>query len=257
MQLQYFAAVLIASVPFWLLGASTGWTLLPGLPASAFMFIAPATAATYMVLRSQGARGASTWLCSHFSPPFGNLAFFGLLALLAPALLLFFAYLLSQLTSAPAPAQQITAETFLRFLTLFSLFAIPALMEELGWTGYALPRLRQRLSTLAASVFLGVVWSIWHWIPLVQIGRDLTWIASWSAATVAMRLLICVTALNSRMPVLVATTFHASANAAWQMYPVNASHYDPLVHSLVLGVSCLLVLLFFGPQLQVRRSSEQ
>ena len=35
-------------------------------------------------------------------------------------------------------------------------------LEELGWTGFAIPHLRQRHGVLATGLIVGVLWSAWH-----------------------------------------------------------------------------------------------
>jgi membrane protease YdiL (CAAX protease family) len=42
---------------------------------------------------------------------------------------------------------------------------IGSLQEELGWRGYALPRLLSRWGGVRASLVLGAAWACWH-IPL-------------------------------------------------------------------------------------------
>lgn len=39
------------------------------------------------------------------------------------------------------------------------------IFEEIGWTGFALPRLRQHANLLTTGLILGVVWGLWHFLP--------------------------------------------------------------------------------------------
>jgi membrane protease YdiL (CAAX protease family) len=38
------------------------------------------------------------------------------------------------------------------------------LLEELGWTGFAVPRLRQHYSILVTGLIVGFLWGVWHFL---------------------------------------------------------------------------------------------
>ena len=48
---------------------------------------------------------------------------------------------------------------------VLSAIVFAALGEELGWRGFALPRMQARQQAFAASLLLGVLWGLWH-LPL-------------------------------------------------------------------------------------------
>ncbi len=48
------------------------------------------------------------------------------------------------------------------------LFGIPAgFFEEIGWTGYVFPALREKQKFLKASIILGFLWGLWH-LPVID-----------------------------------------------------------------------------------------
>jgi uncharacterized protein len=77
-------------------------------------------------------------------------------------------------------------------------FGIPAgFFEEIGWMGFAFPKMRQKLHALGAAVLLGIFWGIWHLPVIDYLGTATPYGAYWlpfflsfTAATTAMRVLI-------------------------------------------------------------------
>jgi membrane protease YdiL (CAAX protease family) len=81
--------------------------------------------------------------------------------------------------------------------------------EELGWRGYALPRLQGRHTPLVASVILGVLWSAWH-LPMFISGM-----IAWPMALTIMAMSVVWTALfnQTRGSALIAFLFHVAFDA--------------------------------------------
>jgi hypothetical protein len=121
-------------------------------------------------------------------------------------------------------------------------FFLAALGEELGWSGYIIDPMQDRWGALPAAIFLGLLWAIWHIVPLVQAHRSPIWIAWWSLGTVAARILIVWLYNNMGKSVFAATAFHTMMNISWQLFPINGSYFDPRINGLMMVVAAAFVI---------------
>ncbi len=78
--------------------------------------------------------------------------------LTVPALSIFILWVLSIVVS-PLYKPQITLANIAFGVVAGSLAGF---FEEIGWTGFALPRLQARYSPLASGLILGFLWAFWH-----------------------------------------------------------------------------------------------
>ena len=118
-----------------------------------------------------------------------------------------FSILLNPLFGSAAPAWgNIPPLTeILPMVALFAIFSGP-LGEEIGWRGFALPKLLETRSALAASLMVGSIWAIWH-LPLILVG-DFTTYGSFMPVIAAFA--FTWVSQNAKGSVLLAILMHAS-----------------------------------------------
>jgi len=118
--------------------------------------------------------------------------------------------------------------------------------EEVGWRGYALPRLAARLGLARGSILLGAVWACWHLPFFFMTGTDTVgqsfplYLAQVTAVSVAMAFLWWK-AGGSLLPVML---FHAAVNNTKDAVPSaepGASNAFALSHSLVAWLTVALL----------------
>ncbi len=245
----YFILMFALSIPFWIAGALSNIQLLPALPVSALEVLCMVGAASILVYRENGLTSVVELLKRSFDFQRVRAKIWYVPTLLLMPCIMVLSYTTMRLMGVPIPAPQFSwAKTF----TLFVIFFIAALCEELGWSGYAIEPLQERFGALQGALLLGGVWAAVHFIPLLEVQRSLDFIAWWSLATVAYRVIITWLYNNTGRSVFVATLFHTMSNLTWQLFPVNGSYYDPRVTGAISAVVAVIVTIGWEPKTLVR-----
>lgn len=130
---------------------------------------------------------------------------------------------------------------FLPFIFLQQTLLGSSMGEELGWRGYALPRLQGQMDSFRASVLLGLLWGLWH-LPLwlTQGHPQQNTFLLWPLLTlVATSVLFTWVYNHSRGSLLLMLLFH-SAIAVTGLFLASAEAH-PAVESLLSWGAALLV----------------
>ena len=118
--------------------------------------------------------------------------------------------------------------------------------EELGWTGFSIPVLRQRFGVPAAGLIVGGLWADWH-VPVYVWGSgDAAGVFSWARFLPEFTFLVAVLpgyrvlmvwAYDRTDSLLLATLMHASLTATTTAILVpSATGLSRAIYYLVLAV---------------------
>lgn len=158
-----------------------------------------------------------------------------------------------------APVPVITAGVFGVLVSEFVriLFLGGPLEEELGWRGFALPRLQVGRSAFSASVLLGLVWGAWH-IPLYFVsgtGQEETaaatgvvfGITAFVIWTIGLSILFTWLFNQTQGSLIVVVLFHTAVNlGAFVPAAVGSAGAASFLYAIVTWVVALVVAARFG-----------
>jgi uncharacterized protein len=133
----------------------------------------------------------------------------------------------------------------------FSIFPGSALGEEIGWRGYALPRLQAGRSALSASLILGVIWAFYH-LPLSFTGqafRSPSLFVPFAISTIALSVILTWVYNSTGGSLLLVVLLHATANLPLTLLLEPLGGRAMLPFSLFVGlmvVAAIVVVVVAG-----------
>ncbi|HEX4653718.1 MAG TPA: type II CAAX endopeptidase family protein [Candidatus Udaeobacter sp.] len=127
---------------------------------------------------------------------------------------------------------------------------IAPMWEEIGWRGFAQPRIQRQYGPVAGTLMLGVLWGVWHlpffFGPLARTGPEATFVsasialAEFSIGLTGLSVVMAWVLNNCRGSTLMAILLHAcfdsSGLAMVALFPSTPPYYLP-VHYQTLGIA--------------------
>lgn len=178
-----------------------------------------------------------------------------LIALFLPALITLLAITLNNLTGGITPDFSTAgfpfgpADTPLwqKILILFLIFTLgfDGLGEEIGWRGFALPKLLERYSPLISSLILGALWAVWHFPYALTEGTFLSQAPlHWFFINLlAVSIVYTWIFINTNGSLLLALLFHAAGNVTSNLLPILPPvAADLRLYYFTIAINCSIAL---------------
>lgn len=193
-----------------------------------------------------------------------------LIALFLPLLITVLALILNNLSGGTSPDFSAAAFPFgppetplwqkvLILLLIFTL-GFDGLGEELGWRGFALPRLLERYSPLFSSLILGALWAVWHFPYALTTGTFLSDIPlHWFFINLlAVSIIYTWIFINTNGSLLLPLLFHAAGNTTGNLLPiVPPAASDLRIYYFTIAINCIIAILVYFLSIRNLQSQKQ
>lgn len=167
-----------------------------------------------------------------------------IVAALGPLALLAAAQVVTRWWGLPATRAEPQGDLFPLAVSAFvmSLFSNP--WEEVGWRGFALPRLQKQYSALLATLIVGTLWGVWH-LPLFFWAGNLMSeypFLPWFIGTVASAFIYTWLYNGTAGSLLPATLFHVALNT----FGVAVSGVSVIALAILYSFVAIVLMVVLG-----------
>jgi len=118
--------------------------------------------------------------------------------------------------------------------------------EEVGWRGFALPRLQKNYNALVSTLVVGLLWALWHLPLFFWTGNPMSNypFLAWFIGTVAISFVYTSLYNSTKGSLLVVTLFHVLGNT----FGVIISGVSITALAIVYCIVAVLLVAFFGKE---------
>jgi membrane protease YdiL (CAAX protease family) len=214
-------------------------------PAFQILLILPALGPTLAAILVQrvlnGKTGAALWFRSLWHRKVGGL-WLGV-AILLPAILHLIDHFLARALASSPPLEVAGEKTVGSVLSAFVIALIANPWEEVGWRGFALPRLQARHTAFTATCLVGSLWALWHLPIFFWTDNPMSNLpfVFWFIETVATAFIYTWLYNHAQGSVLVVALYHVLDNTYGMLLGSNWIVVSCMVK---IGVAALLIAVF-------------
>ncbi len=254
--LKFFLIVYGLSIPLWLIETFIDVKGLPlDIPITDILAaFTPLIAATILVHKEEGRGGISELFKRILDFKRITKKIWYVPIILLPFLMYLLIYVVIRITGLSLPSE--FHISLLSIPVLILLFFIGAVVEEIGYMGYAIDPMQERFGALTANILIGIPWAIWHYPSIIQQGHNLTWIAWGTLGTVAVRVLIVWIYNNTGKSLFACILFHTMLNVGRPLFPKDETHNPlvdyPEIHYSLIAIVAVIVAFLWGSKTLAR-----
>ena len=149
------------------------------------------------------------------------------------------------------PSIQLNTWSPQQFLIIGIFTLIGAVMEELGWRGYALPRLLTHRSAFSSALIIGISWGVLH-LGLIfpgQMNEGTSWIAT-ILFLIGLSVILTWLFIQTHHGVVVGIIYHAAQNYFVFVNGGITSAESLWLMTAVTTVIAIILIVIFGTNLQ-------